>query len=257
MKVKPEWGMKCFINQCREPVCPWETCNKVQIWSLTINFNSLSGKLTKGLSSSTLDLACHNGKLFANDDKFTSLDFDQVISWVFDFSSYIHIIWIMMIAHWGPFSLLVVSLMLVNSLHHWLGIKRLSNILDINTSIIMLGCVSWSGHVGVKNHGVGSQNSRLWSDMTWLWWYACLLQMVGCNHNSSYHMWSFSLFDGCDPTFVSIWSSLMDGCTHTWIHLHDNYLDGFTNATIHVSFDRDLSLMYMYLYMLVGFLRVD
>ena len=40
-------------------------------WSLPINFNSLSGKLTERLPSSTLELACPNGKFFTLDDKFT------------------------------------------------------------------------------------------------------------------------------------------------------------------------------------------
>ena len=31
MKVEREWGMKCFINQCTEPVCHRKTCKQVQI----------------------------------------------------------------------------------------------------------------------------------------------------------------------------------------------------------------------------------
>ena len=65
-----------------------------------------------------LELASPNGKFFALDDKFTSLAFDQVISRVFDFSSCVHILWIVLIVPWGPLSLLVVSLVLVNILHH-------------------------------------------------------------------------------------------------------------------------------------------
>lgn len=94
----------------------------------------------------TLELACPNGKFFALDDKFTSLAFDRVISWVFDFSSSIHILWIMLIVPWGPLSLSLVSIALVNSLHqYWLVIKRLSSMSNVNTFIHMLGSLLWSG----------------------------------------------------------------------------------------------------------------
>ena len=89
------------------------------------------------------------------------------------------------------------------------------------------------------------KKSRLRSDVTWLCWYACIFQMDGCDHTMSYHMWSFSLLDGCNHTLFSLWSSLTDGCTHTWIHLHDHSLDGYVHATIHVSFYRVLSYVYV------------
>ena len=143
-------------------------------WSLSANFNSLSRKLIERLLSSTLELACLNGKFFALDNKFTSLAFDWVISRVFNFSSCIHIPWIVLIVTWGPLSLLVVSLALVNSFHHWLVIKWLSSMFDINTYILMLESVLWSGCVGAQDLGLRSQNSRFRSGVTWLWWYACL-----------------------------------------------------------------------------------
>jgi len=117
-------------------------------WSLSINFNSLSEKLTKSLPSSALQVVWPNGKFFTLNNKFTSLAFDQVISPAFDSNSCIHIPWIVLIVPWGPLSLLVVSLGLVSSSHHWLVIKRLSSMFDVNTSIHMLWYVLWLGRVG-------------------------------------------------------------------------------------------------------------
>ena len=88
---------------------------------------------------------------------------------------------------------------------------------NVNTSTHMLGFVLWSGRVGAQGSGLRLKKSRLWSDVTRLWWYTCLFQMDGCDHTMSYHMWSFSLLDGCDHTLVLLWSSLMDGCAHTWV----------------------------------------
>ena len=194
------------------------------------------------LLCSTLELACPNGKFFTLNDKFTSFPFNWVISWVFDFSSCIHISWIVLIVPWGPLSLLVVSLALVNILHHWLVIKQLSSMFDVNRSIHMLRSVVWLGHVGAQDPD--SDHIGLGCKVVWhgLWWYACIFQMVGCDQTMSYHMWSFSLLGGCDHTLVSLWSSLTEGCAHTWIHLHDHSLDGCIHTTIRVSFHRDLSL---------------
>jgi len=49
-------------------------------WLLLVDFSLLSKKLAKRLPSSTLELACPNGKFFTLDEKFTSLAFDRVIS---------------------------------------------------------------------------------------------------------------------------------------------------------------------------------
>lgn len=202
-------------------------------WSLPIYFNSLSENLVARLPSSTLELSCPNGNFFALDDKFTSLAFDRVISQVFDFSSFIHILWFVLLVPWEPLSLLVVSLALVNGPHHWPVIKRLSSMFDFNTSIHMFGFVLWLGCVGVQDRGLRLQKSRLQGDVTWSCWYTCLSQMDGCDHTMSCYMWSFSLLDGCDHTLVSIWSPLLDGCAHAldpftwslsiWLHpYHDS-----------------------------------
>lgn len=65
---------------------------------------------------STLELACLNCKFFASDNKFSSLAFDQLISWVFDF---IFVITFMdcIVVPWEPLSLWVIPLMPVNDLH--------------------------------------------------------------------------------------------------------------------------------------------
>ncbi len=122
-------------------------------WSLPVDFNSLSRKLADRIPSSTLELACPNGKFFALNDKFTSLLFDRVISRVFNISSFIHIPWTMLRVPWGPFSLLVVSLTLVNGSHHWLVIKRIPSMFDFYKFIFMLGFVLWSGHLERKTLG--------------------------------------------------------------------------------------------------------
>ena len=122
-------------------------------WSLPVDFSLLSSKLTERLPSSTLELACPNGKFFALDDKFTSLDFDQVIPGVFDISSFIHILWTMFPVPWEPLSLLVVYLALVNGSHHWLVIKWLLSMFDFNTFIRMLEFVLWSGRLECKTLG--------------------------------------------------------------------------------------------------------
>lgn len=136
-------------------------------WSLSIDINSLFKKLIEKLPFITLELAFLNGKFFTLDDKFTSLAFDKPISWVFDFSFCIHIPWIVLIVPWGPLSLLVVSLTLVNSLHHWLVIKWLSSMFDINTSIRMLESILWSDHVGAQDPGLRLQKFQVakWCDM--------------------------------------------------------------------------------------------
>jgi len=138
------------------------------IWWLPIDFSSLSRNMTERLPSSTLELACPNGKFFTLDDKFTSLAFNQVISRVFDFSSFIHIPWIVLIVPWGPLSLLVVSLALVNSSHHRLVIKKISSMFDINTSIHMLEFVLLSGRVGAQDPWLRLQKSRFQGGVTWL-----------------------------------------------------------------------------------------
>ena len=122
-------------------------------WSLPVDINSLSRKLGERLPSSTLELACPNGEFFALDDKFTSLAFVQVISRVFDIISFIHILWIVLLVPWDAFSLLVVSLALVNGSHHWPVIEWLYSMFDINTFIHMLGFVLWSGRLECNTLG--------------------------------------------------------------------------------------------------------
>ena len=135
--------------------------------SLSVDTSSLSRKFIERLPPSTLELACLNGKFFALDDKFTSLTFDRVILRMFNFSSGIHIQWIVLIVPWGPLSLLVVSLAIVNSSHHWLVIKRLSSMFDVNTSIHILGSILWSGHVWAQDLGLRLQKVQVakWCDM--------------------------------------------------------------------------------------------
>lgn len=214
--------------------------------SLPVDFNSLSEKLVERLPSSTLELACPNGKLFTLDDRFTSLAFDRVISSVFEFSSFIQIPWIVLLVPWEPLSLLVVSLTLVNGPHNWPVIKRLSNMFNFNTSIHMLEFLLWLGHVGAQEPGLKLQKSRLQGDVTWWCWYTFLSHMDGWNHTMSCYMWSFSLLDACDHTLVSIWSSLLDGCAHaldpfTWslsgcMHLyHDSCIIFQSFSNVYVS----------------------
>jgi len=53
----------------------------------------------------------------------------------------LHTLWIVLVVPLEPLTLLVVSLMLINSLHHWLVIKRFSTMLDFGTFIRMLEIV--------------------------------------------------------------------------------------------------------------------
>ena len=59
----------------------WPSFNK----SLIFDLSSLSRKMIYKLLFSTLELACLNGKFFMFDDKFISLDLDQIILQVFNF----------------------------------------------------------------------------------------------------------------------------------------------------------------------------
>jgi len=78
----------------------------------------------------------------------------------------------------------VVSLALVNSLHHWLEIKRFSNILDFSTSIRILEFVPWMGW-----------DSRPYAHITqvqvaWIgsWLYTWLFWLDGCDHTWVFYM---------------------------------------------------------------------
>ena len=92
----------------------------------------------------TLELACLNGKFFAPDGRLSSLVVDWVIPRVFPFSSSFKLHGLCWTIPWEPLALLVVSLALVNGFHHWPVIKRFSIMLDLSTSIHMLGFVLWS-----------------------------------------------------------------------------------------------------------------
>lgn len=61
----------------------------------------------------------------------------------------LHTLWIILMVPWEPLTLLVVSLMLVNCLHHWSVIKQFSSMLDLSTSIHILEIVLWS--VGIQD----------------------------------------------------------------------------------------------------------
>ena len=63
-------------------------------------------------------------------------------------------------------SLLVVYIVLVNSLRHWLVIKKFSSMFDVNTSIHMLEFVLLSSRVGAQDPGLRFKKSRLQGDVT-------------------------------------------------------------------------------------------
>jgi len=183
-------------------------------------------------------------------------DWNLVISWMFKFSSCIHIQWIVLIVPWGPLSLLVVSLTLVNNLHHWLVIEWLYSMFDINTSIFMQGFVPWSGCVGAQDPGLRLKSpgcevmwhcyddmhvSIIWMDVTRPWVIICDPLIIG---------WL--------PPYLGFIMILFDG----WLR---PYLNSFTwsfSRWLHSCHDLCIiwqrsQFMYMYLYLLAGFPIAD
>ena len=251
----------CIIQNHLRPLVSHQWCGihyvSPSTWSLSINFNSLSGKLTERLPSSTLDLACPNGNFFTLDDKFTSFAFNRVISQVFDFSSSIHILWIVLIVPWWPLSLLVISLALVNSLHHWLVIKWLSSMFDVSTSIHMLESVLLSGRVGPQDPGLGSQKVQVvkWCDMVMMICMCLSDDWLQPDHELSYVI---LLIIGWLRPYNGFIMILFDGWLCT-------YLDPFTwtfSGWLCPCHDSCLiwqrsQFMYMYLYFLAGFPTAD
>ena len=116
---------------------------------------------------STLKLACLNGKFLTSGDGFTSMAFDRkILRGVRRQVLYSHHVNCTAVP-WGSLSLSVIPLALVNSLHHWLVIKRCLSMFDFRTfltwidlylewrsnefedpgsSFIHPGCDIYSGH---------------------------------------------------------------------------------------------------------------
>lgn len=120
--------------------------------------------------------------------------------------------WIVLIVPWEPLSLLAVSLMHVNSLHHWLIIRWFSIMFNFNTSIHMLEFIHWLGRDGVQDPGFCLIKSRLPGVMSYSWLYTC-----------------FPLYGWLRPYHGSIYMILFIwmAVTIPWIHTRDPfYLDG-------------------------------
>ena len=82
---------------------------------------------------STLKLACLNGKFLTSGDRYTSMTFDRkILRGVRRQVLYSHHVNCTAIP-WGSLSLSVIPLALVNSLHHWLVIKRCLSMFDFKT----------------------------------------------------------------------------------------------------------------------------
>jgi len=150
----------------------------------------------------------------------------------------------------------VVSLTLVNSLHHWLVIKWLSSMFDVNTSIRMLEFALWLGCVGVQDPWLRRQKSRLWSDVTWLCWYACLFQMDDCDRTMSCHMWSFSLLVAMTITWFH-YDPLWQMATSIPGSIYMIILWMVASTPWFMYHLTKFSVMYMYLYFLTGFPTID
>ena len=79
---------------------------------------------------STLKLACLNGKFLTSDERFTSMAFDRkILHGVRCQVLYSHHVDCTTVP-WGSSSLPVIPLAPVNSLHHWLVIRRCHSMLD-------------------------------------------------------------------------------------------------------------------------------
>ena len=166
----------------------------------------------------------------------------------------IHTLWIVLLVPSKPLSLLAVSLALVNGSHHWPVIKRLSSVFNFDTYIHMLEFVLWLGRVGALDPGLRLQKSWLRGDVTWSCLYTCLFQMDGCDHTMSL-LYVILLIIGWLQPYLGLDMILLTG----WLspYLGSIYMILFWSP---VSIPRfmylllEISVMYMYLYFLAGFL---
>ena len=117
---------------------------------------------------STLELACLNDKFFVLDDWLSSLVVVCVIPRVFNFSSFFTLCGLYWTVPWEPLALLVVSLALVNGLHHRPVIKRFSFMLDFSTSIPMLEFVLWLVGFKTQNSNYTCSGCVDWFVITWI-----------------------------------------------------------------------------------------
>ena len=111
---------------------------------------------------STLKLACLNGKFLTSGDRFISMAFDRnILSGVryqVPFSHHANCT----VVPWRSSSLLVIPLAPVNSLHHWLVIRRCISIFDTRTSFHMDWLVFWAKIERVWRPWIYFHPSRLW-----------------------------------------------------------------------------------------------
>jgi len=93
------------------------------------------GSRSRNNPFSTLKLACLNGKFLTSGDMFTSMAFDQNILrgvwYQVHFSHHVNCT----VIPWGSSSLSMIPLAPVNSLHHWLVIRRCLSMFDSRTSL--------------------------------------------------------------------------------------------------------------------------
>lgn len=158
-------------------------------WIVSCRIQLIIQEIYLEIPFGTLELACLNGKFFTPDNRLTSLVVDWVIPRVFDFISFFILRGLYWTVPWEPLALSVVSLALVNGLHHRPIIKRFSIMLNFSTSIHMLEFVLWSVGFKTPNSDHICSGCMDWFVITWLidGWLRPYLSLYGWLRPYLYH----------------------------------------------------------------------